>query len=392
MNIASMVLREDFYKIINNTLEKYFKSVYGKNVNIQIKGNSLTNRLIVYPHIGTIMTRLPDIRVLKYLLNEYNIRNKPIKNLIAKFYVLCCYLSFGIFASKSLFISDKSIINNSTVIIPANRKIRIYYFSTGYVDAIIKDTFTNKYFDNELSFRLENAYDFVPKIIDHGENWYREEILPGQPLARVKNDRIYEKCMNEVIIFIGSVAERTLVFVNAVDYVKNLYNEIQGKMLVANVNKNIDCYDMVIKIAEGALKEAVLLDAPLPTVNSHGDLQSGNVWVDIKEEKTYIIDWETLDRRSIWYDCATILLSTRRANKLKEMMVNCETETVKNAILMNDSRKEYNMKAVMGIITLEDILFYLDDMLELPQDFGGDIFNRIAKELDLMGWRQEANK
>ena len=68
-------------------------------------------------------------------------------------------------------------------------------------------------------------------------------------------------------------------------------------------------------------------------------------------------------------------------------MKNHKTDFVKNAILKNDIEKNYNMKAVIGILTLEDIMFYLDDMLELPQDFGGDIFNRIAREFDMMGWR-----
>ncbi len=159
-------------------------------------------------------------------------------------------------------------------------------------------------------------------------------------------------------------------------------------METAKEKKHIDCYELILEIAKAAAAKAALLEAPLPTVESHGDLQAGNVWVDSKNKKTYILDWETHERRSIWYDCATLLLSTRRAGKLKDMMDSRDTQAVKDAVLHNDSRKDYNMLAVMGIITLEDVLFYRDDMLELPQDFGGDIFNRLAGELDAMGWRQ----
>ncbi len=383
-----MVLREDFYKINENTLRRYFKIVHGKDVDIKTKGYNLWNCVIIYPHLGSIMTRVPNRKLLEFLLNEYNIRNNCIKYILAKLYVLGCFFSFGLLAEKGLYISDKTVFDRSTAIIPTNRKIRIYNFRTGYVDVIIKDTFTQKYFDNEVSFRLNNVYDFVPPIVEYGDDWYREAILPGQPLARVKNEWLYQKCVNDAVKYIGIIAESTLEYVNASDYSRNLYTEILRKMDIAKTNKNINCYDIILEIAEAALAKAVLLDAPLPTVESHGDLQSGNVWVDLKKEKTYIIDWETHERRSIWYDCATILLSIRRENKLKEMMDNCETETVKNTILMNDSRKNYNMQAAMGIITLEDIMFYLDDMLELPQDFGGDIFNRIAGELDKMGWRK----
>ena len=388
MKIDAMVLREDFYKINENTLKRYFKIVHGKDVDIKTKGYNLWNRVVMYPHIGSIMTRVPDRKVLEFWLNEYNVRNNRIKYILAKLYVLGCFFSFGLLAEKGLYISDNTVIDRSIAICPANRKIRIYNFGTGYVDAIIKDTFTQKYFDNEVSFRLNNKYDFIPPILEYGDDWYREAILRGQPLARVKNEQLYQKCVNDAVKYIGLIAERTLEYVNASDYSRNLYTEILRKMEMAKTNKHIKCYDIILEIADAALSKAELLDAPLPTAESHGDLQSGNVWVDVKKEKTYIIDWETHERRSIWYDCTTILLSTRRANKLKEVMDNCDKKTVKNAILMNDSRKDYNMLAVMGVITLEDIMFYLDDMLELPEDFGGDIFNRIAGELDSMGWRK----
>lgn len=383
-----MELREDFYKINENTLKRYFKIVHGKDVDVKTKGYNFWNRVVIYPHLGSIVTRVPNRKILEFWLNEYNIRNNCTKYILAKLYVLVCFFSFGLFAGKGLYISDKNVFSRSIAIIPSNRKIRIYNFGTGYVDAIIKDTFTKKYFDNEVSFRLNTVYNFVPLILEHGDNWYREKILSGQPLARIKNKRLYKKCVTNVVKYIGIIADSTLEYIDALDYSRNLYTEILRKMNIAKTNKHINCYDIIIEIVEAALSKAGLLDAPLPTVESHGDLQSGNVWVDVKKEKTYIIDWETHDRRSIWYDCATLLLSTRRANKLKEMMDNCEMENVKSAVLINDSRKNYNMQAVMGIITLEDIMFYLDDMLELPQNFGGDIFNQIAGELNMMGWRK----
>ncbi|WP_162178262.1 phosphotransferase [Proteiniclasticum ruminis] len=382
-----MIDREDFYKINEITLRKYYKEVYGKEVCIKTKKYSLINSIFIYPHIGTIMTRLPDIKALRYLLNEYNIRNKPIKNILSKTYVISCFLTVGLLSSKGLCVSDKYIFDNHTVVIPANRKIRVYNFKTGYVDAIVKDTFTKRYFNNEVSFRVNCTYEFVPPIIAYGEDWYREKILPGQPLARLRDEKLYNKCIKDTIGYMGIIAKKTTKYVSALDYSKSLYDEILRKIVIAKANKNIDCYDMIIEIAAEAYKKGVLLENPIPTVESHGDLQSGNVWVDINSQRTYIIDWETHGRRSVWYDCATILLSIRRANKLKYMMDNCKTEAVKNAILVNDSRKDYNMQSVIGIITLEDLLFYIEDMLELPKDFGGEIFNRIAREFDKMGWR-----
>lgn len=289
-------------------------------------------------------------------------------------------------AQNSLHINDKSIFSNFMAIIPANRKVRIYNFREGYVDAIVKDTYTHKFFNNELSFRLNNKYDFVLPIMKHGGSWYRERILSGQPLARITNDAMYQKCVEETVKYIGIISEKTLEYVDVSDYVNSLYDEILLKMSIIKDKKEINCYDTIIEISDKASNIAKLLNMPIPTVQSHGDLQSGNVWVNTKIGKVYIIDWETYGRRSIWYDCATLLLETRRANKLKEMMYNRNKKEVQKAILKNDKFKDYNMLSVLAILTLEDIIFHIDDMLGRPGVCGSDFLNNVVREIYEMGW------
>lgn len=382
-----MVEREDFYKIAEKTLEEYYSVVYNKKISISVVSPSIKSKILVYPKINAITTRFPGKKVIAYSYDEFNVRNNFLKFVLAKIYVTFCMFTGGLFAEKSIKYSDYSLFNSNILISPANRKIRIYDFENGVVDAIIKDSFTKKYFENELNFRLNNSYDFILPIIGHGGNWYREKILPGQPLARIKNQRLYNKSVIETISYIKKIADDTIQLVDSKEYSNNLFKNISQKLLVARETKKIKYFDIITEIAQIALKKALLLNGPLPLVESHGDLQSGNVWVDKKAEKTYIIDWETHEKRSIWYDCATILLSIRRANKLKEMAENYDTNAIREALLANDTCKEYNMQAVIGIIILEDIMFYLDDMLELPLDFGGDIFDRITLEMDKMGWR-----
>ena len=386
-----MVLREDFYDITEKTLEEYYKVVFDKDIVIEVGSPSFNSKILVYPKINAIMTRFPKKKVIDYSYDEFNVKNNLWKFIGAKIYVTLCILTGGLLAVKAIKYSDYSLFTSSILISPANRKIRVYDFENGVVDAIIKDSFTRKYFDNELSFRLNCNYDFVLPIIKYGDKWYREKIIHGQPLARVRNEGLYSKCIKDTVAFVKKIAEDTLQYVNAKEYAQKLYDDISGKLLIAKEIKKIKHFNVITEIAQIALQKAITLNAPLPIVESHGDLQSGNVWVDKNAAKTYIIDWETHDKRSIWYDCATILLSIRRANKLKEMTENCETETVKSVVLENDPCKEYNMQAVMGIIILEDIMFYLDDMLELPLDFGGDIFDRITIEMDMMGWRKDTH-
>ena len=343
-----MVEREDFYKIAEKTLEEYYSVVYNKKVSISVVSPSIKSKIFVYPKINAITTRFPSKKVIAYSYDEFNVSNNFLKFILAKIYVTLCMFTGGLFAEKSIKYSDYSIFNDNILISPANRKIRIYDFENGVVDAIVKNSFTKRYFENELNFRLNHSYDFIIPIIDHGDNWYREKILPGQPLARIKNERLYNKSVIETISYIKKIAEDTIQLVDSKEYSNNLFKNISQKLLVAKETKKIKYFDIITEIAQIALKKALLLNGPLPLVESHGDLQSGNVWVDKKAEKTYIIDWETHEKRSIWYDCATILLSIRRENKLKEMAENCDTDAIKEALLANDTCKEYNMQAVIG--------------------------------------------
>lgn len=91
MKIDELIQREDFYKINENTLRRYFEIVHARHIVIETKGYSLKNYIVVYPYIGSIVTRIPSTKILKYWLNEYSIRGNLIKNIASKIYVLCCF-------------------------------------------------------------------------------------------------------------------------------------------------------------------------------------------------------------------------------------------------------------------------------------------------------------
>lgn len=386
MNIEAMVLREDFYSINEKTLEKYYKNILGYDLKISTHKYSIFRNVYIYPKINAIVTRFPSHRVLEYILSEFNIRNNLGKYIIGKLYVIICLFSGGLMSTKTLLIQNFSPLNKNILIWPCNRKIRIFNFENNTVDSIVKESFTKKYFNNEVKFRIQNTYSFVPAILDYGENWYREPLLPGQPLARVTNENQYIKSCYDAISFLKTIADSTLKLINVDDYTTELLKTIDKLIKISKVKKKISTGDNIYHIAQSACKRAKFLQCKVPLVLSHGDLQSGNIWVDTKKGETFVIDWETNGLRSIWYDSATLLLSTRRHNGMINMVKDRNTEKVKKAVLFNDSNKEYDMDAVIGILILEDIIFYLEDNLELQLDWGGDLIDRYGKQLMQLKW------
>jgi len=386
MKIDAMVIREDFYLINEKTLENYFKSVFGHDLTISTSKPFSSSKIVVYPKINAIVTRTPSRKVLKYVFSEFNVRNNWPKFILGKLYTSICLLSFGLMATKTLRFHKRSPVGDNILIWPCNRKIRIFDFKNMIVDSIVKEGFTKKYFNSELAFRLNSSYEFIPPILKHGENWYRESILSGQPLARIFDKNQYKKSCDDAIIYMKTIIEETITYVDSVRYSNKLLQTVIELLGIAEERKKITTGESIHRIAELCSIKAKNLQKKIPIAVSHGDLQSGNLWVDIDKKKTYIIDWETNALRSIWYDPATLLLSTRRYNGVLNMVNDFNTSNVKDAVLINDSCKDYNMESIIGILVLEDIIFYLEDNLELPLDWGGDLIDNFGKQLMRLNW------
>jgi len=381
-----MVKRENFYSINEKTLEDYYKFVHGVKLTIKTSNYSLLQKVFIYPKINTIVTRRPSSLVIKYLLAEFNVRTSIIKFILGKIYTFACLYSGGVLSSKALVFSGHNPMTDSILVLPCNRKIRIIDFDNQHIDSIIKEGFTRKYFVNELSFRQKSKYPFVPSILLHGENWYREPLLKGQPLARVTDSRQYALSSKMAIDHIGLISRDTLNFVDSEQYARTLLNHIRELIPLAEKNKHIRHGQVLLDVSEEAFSKTRRLPDTIPTAIAHGDFQSGNIWVDPVENQTFLIDWETVAVRSIWYDPATLLLSTRRHNGIINMVTACESQHIRDSILINDSNKSYHMEAVVGILILEDLIFYLEDNLELPEDWGGDLIDNYASQLKNIKW------
>ena len=386
MKIDQMLLREDFYSINENTLQSYFKTVCGVEVIVSTSNKPISKSVFVYPRINAIISRYPSKNVRKYIFTEFSSPKGIVENLQWKFYVALCLFTGGFWSSKVLNFMPVNPINDEILIWPCNRKIRIFNFSKGYVDSIIKEGFTDRYFNKEVSFRLNSIYHFVPKIARYGDNWYREELLYGQPLSRVKNKEQLEKSRLETLRNIEKLVGDTLKYVKADEYSSELMRRIDDLLLKATNVKNISTSEDILNVATIAKKYSRLLEFDIPVALSHGDLQSGNIWVDTKKGSTYIIDWETNAYRSIWYDPATFLLSIRRNDGVYDMISKRHSEKVKSAVLINDSVKTHDIDGVVGIIVLEDIIFCLEDNLELQSNWGKENIDELGRQLGKIEW------
>lgn len=345
MKITYMLRREDFYAINERTLKKYYKQA------------SKETWLYIYPELNAIVVARPSKAVRKYLYTEFKVNGSPLKRILVRLYAGVMLNSFGLLASKRIkMVTDADA---DTLIYPCNRKYRIFNFANKQVGVVAKDGFPVGGLENEIAFRTRNVADFIPGLIEHDGNGYVERIIDGCPVARM-GEETRALCNRAFEIWSSYIAPHT-EHVSAENWAAE--QERQAKELLDRANT-------VGKVVDTAAVNALLRELlavlrsseeSVPVSLSHGDLQPGNIWLENGTNQLYIIDWESCTRRSLWYDKALLCEELRK----------------------NDGLRRYAAKRdlIHATVLLEDVVFRLVELCELPCDYGCKEFDAYVKVL-----------
>lgn len=379
MNISAMLERESFYNVLFETIRSYFRQVHGVEVDVGFNKTEDCKKLYLYYVPSFIAGKEITKGMRKFLYSEYNIRGSMLKYFIGKLGVFAVTVTHGIAANKRFYIGPAKAVNKPIFILPCNRSIRFFDFKNDCVDCVVKESYRSDYMENQIQFRLSNDYFFVPKVVEYGFRWYRERIMHGNPLARVRNYSAYKKGTAEALAYMGIVAKDTIQYVDCREYVRNLIDHIES-MLEKFMN-NGACDDGVFaSYIACAMRGTEQSNFYIPTVLSHGDLQSGNIWVT-EEGNTIIYDWETNGRRSVWYDPATLLWKLHSGSF--DIDIHRMVQKDKR-FMINDEKQDYaksQLNTIAWIIMLENVTFYLSDILQLPVQFGKQSFQQFSRNL-----------
>jgi RIO-like serine/threonine protein kinase len=146
------------------------------------------------------------------------------------------------------------------------------------------------------------------------------------------------------------------------DYADKLSGEINSLLReLSEIEKCVDV-ERVLSLSNNLLDELQASEETVTLSLSHGDLQSGNIWVENGTDKIYIIDWESYGRRSEHYDRATLYDGIRRVDRLTAYA------KVKDSI--------------HATVLLEDVIFRLKELIDLPENFGAEDFEGYVKILE----------
>lgn len=339
MKITEMLQREDFYRINKDTLTEY----YG-NCDEKVK-------LFIYPRLNVIVVKQPSKAVEEYLLTEYDVRGNVLKRFAVRMYVKLCLNSFGCLADQSIELNNCA--TPDTLIYPCNRKYRIFDFAKQTVSVQIKSGFPTEQLSHEIEFRTRRDLpSFVPTLVNHTALGYTERIIDGRPLARITNG--YETYKQAAFDQLSVYANQFNEAVTGKDYARRLSEKVKDLVKEINVDLKTLLEELVDKISK--LPKLV-------TTFSHGDLQSGNIWIENKTNKVFIIDWESWGRRSSFYDKATLFDGLRPGD------------------IGNYLNKEEVPTEEKAVVLLEDVVFQLEEYGSLPGQFGLEKLKQYIEEV-----------
>lgn len=347
MKISYMLGRENFYTINEKTLKMFFKTKSGEQT-----------KLYIYPHLNAIITNTPSKKVKRYIYTEYSVNDPFIKKVIVWIYTHLCLNTFGLLSSKKIIFPAK--ITSDTLIYPCNRKFRIFDFNKNEVSVITKSGFSNNSIRNEIEFRTTaKSSDFVLPILNFTNNMYSEKIIDGIPLARLSEEQ--GKLKKEALEMWQSYSADTKEIIPSSQYADILQLKISRFVEKIKVCKSGVDIGKVMDVVNHCLSELKQFETGIEIIQSHGDLQAGNIWIENQTRRIFIIDWESVEKRSIWYDAAVLYDEIRKPENFDIFSK------------INDIKHK--------VVTLEEIIYRMNELCELPEDYGTADFNSFIKKL-----------
>lgn len=345
MKISFMLKREDFYKINENTLKNYYQ-------------NSKTEKkLYIYPELNAIVTARPSKAVKQYLYTEFRVNGSLLRRLLVRLYATALLNSGGLLASRSLKI--KTDASKDTLIYPCNKKYRVFDFKENKVSVLGKDGFPTDDLLREMEFRTLHTADFIPGLLQSSRDGYTEAIIDGCPIART-GARMNELCDRTFALWNDYIRPFTRQ-VPAAEYADTLAQKLQQlETRAVQTGKQIDTASLQA-LTQALLPVLRAVSEQIPVSLSHGDLQPGNIWIENSTDKLYIIDWESWQERSTWYDWAVLYEDLRKTAGI--------------------SHYANQRDLPHATVLLEDVIFRLTELTTLPYHYGSVEFDTYIKTL-----------
>lgn len=323
MRLDLLLAREPFSDIFVDTLAEYLKNRLGWRGLITWRmGRTRAADLLVNDKLNLIFPAASSTATLRGLAAEYAFHPHPMRHFLQRGYVYYAVARSlrRLFACASITLTPRLDVASSWCILPGNHSIRIVDFASNQCIVLRKRGFNPALLEAIVWMHRDFPELPSPRLLEANleEGWYREQRVVGLPLNRVTNSGKAHESLKIARQAMASLYQKTLQAIPLVAWVEERLHSISGavaslpEIYEAEIREQI--IDLSRNLANGLQQQLPTIGwITVPTVLTHGDFQPANILVPVgpAEEGVYLIDWEYVGRRCIWYDALVFELKSR---------------------------------------------------------------------------------
>lgn len=338
MKISQMVKREDFYSILEDTVNEYYP---GGLFSCRNNGGE---RYFSLAHLNAIICKGITDKAKAFISDEFRY-SSLMKNMLSSMYTRSAFACPSILSSRRLFWLNAPEERRHILIFPSNRKIRFMNFNSMQIHVHMKTGFDNEMMKRETAFRMEHSHlPFILPVSAVTERSYSESIMEGNSAARCKSNKIMKDASVLALRHINALRDASDIYSReASEYAVTLSDNICRRLIDSKYDK---LKELCRYAAQNVEKETVR------TAISHGDLQMGNIW--IRNGSIIIMDWESVKRRIDYYDEAVLLSGIRNTYDYAASL----TDIMR---IVYNNHNSLNSRNIVRIFLLEDINWMIDE-------------------------------
>tara|TARA_B110000971_G_C20006986_1_gene499640 strand:+ start:516 stop:1712 length:1197 start_codon:yes stop_codon:yes gene_type:complete len=391
MRLDLLLKREDFAKTFEISFARYLFEVFNISATVNWRNNTKdSNFLLVNPKLNVIYSKNIDRAKLKLIVSEYEYNPNLVRRFLQKIYIKLSISTYfeHLFAKTIVSVSPWIESFDEVCIVPGNQSIRIINLETLTARVILKEGFSSQSIRNEIYLRQKYKFLPIPKLlnVDTQSLWFEELQVSALPFNRIDNQTIKDKILIDVKRNLLKLYSETTIKIDIKNYVKSLYETCDNF-----ITKLPEIYT---KFDKKEIRDIFILlnetvknfpDRTIDLVQSHGDLQLGNILVGDNNSELYLIDWEYTEKRSIFYDSLVLATDCRKpkglAKRIKTILDGADLSW--NWCIKTDGFRL--SKCELAIFLIEDLIVRLSE-LNIPnliiKDNGLDLWLKEVKKMD----------
>ena len=391
MRLDLLLKREDFAKTFEISFARYLFEVFNITATVNWRNNTKdSNFLLVNHKLNVIYSKNIDRAKLKLIVSEYEYNPNLVRRFLQKIYIKLSISTYfeHLFAKTIVSVSPWIESFDEVCIVPGNQSIRIINLETLTARVILKEGFSSQSIRNEIYLRQKYKFLPIPKLLNVGTQslWFEELQVSALPFNRIDNQTIKDKILIDVKRNLLKLYSETTIKIDIKNYVKSLYETCDN--LITKLPEIYTKFDKKeIRDIFILLNETVknFPDRTIDLVQSHGDLQLGNILVGDNNSELYLIDWEYTEKRSIFYDSLVLATDCRKpkglAKRIKTILDGADLSW--NWCIKTDGFRL--SKCELAIFLIEDLIVRLSE-LNIPnliiKDNGLDLWLKEVKKMD----------